>query len=89
MTSQLDLFPTTAAIDAPPALDPETMRARVRPRLAALLAEAKSAAENPWSPQRTRVVAFLFHNMANWLPADERDAQRAEFVAELTRLGQA
>ena len=87
MNRQLDLFPTTAAIDAPPALDPESMRARVRPRLAALLAEARAAAENPWTAERTRVHAHIFHNMANWLPAAERDALRAAFVAELIRLG--
>ncbi len=87
MNRQPDLFPTTAAIDAPAALDPETMRARVRPRLAALLAEARAATENPWTAERTRVHAHLFHNMANWLPPAERDATRAAFVAELTRLG--
>ena len=87
MNRQPDLFPTTAAIDAPAALDPETMRARVRPRLAALLAEARAAAENPWTAERTRVHAHLFHNMANWLPAAERDAVRAAFVVELIRLG--
>ena len=88
MNRQPDLFPTTAAIDAPPALDPESMRARVRPRLAVLLAEARAAAENPWTAERTRVHAHMFHNMANWLPAAERDALRAAFVAELIRLGQ-
>ncbi len=88
MNRQLDLFPTTAAIDAPPALDPESMRARVRPRLAALLAEARAAAENPWTAERTRVHAHIFHNMATWLPAAERDSLRAAFVVELIRLGQ-
>lgn len=88
MNRQPDLFPTTAAIDAPAALDPETMRARVRPRLAALLAEARAAEENPWTAERTRVHAHIFHNMANWLPAAERDAVRAAFVVELIRLGE-
>lgn len=89
MNRQLDLFPTTTSLDEPVALDPESMRARVRPRLAAMLAEARAADEVPWTPQRTRVVAMLFHNMANWLPPEEREAKRAEFVIELTRLGQA
>lgn len=88
MSRQLDLFPTTAAIDAPPALDPESMRARVRPRLAVLLAEARAATENPWTAERTWVHAHMFHGMTSWLPTEDRDRLRAALVAELVRLGQ-
>jgi hypothetical protein len=40
----------------------------------------------PWAAQETRVNRLLFHQMANWLPADERDALRSAFSRELDRL---
>jgi uncharacterized protein (DUF2267 family) len=58
----------------------------VRPRLAALLAEVRAAARMPWNSQEERVNATLFHNMANWLPPEERNTLRAEFLMELARL---
>jgi hypothetical protein len=81
---QPDLF----AQQAPPAApSPERMATLVRPRLAALLTEARAAVSLPWDAQKTSVNALLFHNMANWLPEAEREAQRAAFRAELSRLG--
>jgi len=68
---------------------PERVASRVRPRLHALLAEARAAARTPWSEQDTRVNAIVFHNMANWLPEAEREALRAAFRAELDRLSAA
>ena len=87
MNHQPDLFPTTADINAPVWLDPVKMQARVRPKLAALLAEARAASTIPWTEERTRVHGIMFHNMANWLPEPERSELRTAFVAELARLG--
>lgn len=83
---QADLFPTTASVAEPPVFDPKRMEAAVRPRLSRLLAEARAASRMPWDEQRVGVHAELFHNMANWLPAAERDALRAAFEKELERL---
>ena len=87
MNRQFDLFPTTEDISAPPQIEPIVMAERVRPRLASLLAEVRSAERMPWDAQRTQVNVLLFHNMANWLPPEERECLRAEFRAELERLG--
>ena len=90
-TRQPDLFgtPQPDLFDAlpEPAQTPERMQALVRPRLQALLAEARRADSMPWPPQAAEVNALLFHNMANWLPEAERDSLRAAFRAELARLG--
>lgn len=48
--------------------------------------EARAAASMPWDAQRAEVNAVVFHNMANWLPAPERDMLRAAFRAEMDRL---
>jgi hypothetical protein len=87
LNHQPDLFPTTAGIDQAPALDPASMEQRARPRLVALLEEARKADTLPWNEERTRINSHLFHNSANWLPAAERDTLRAAFVRELERLG--
>ncbi len=71
---------------APPGHTPERMAPIVRPRLAALLAEARAATRMPWDAQNTEVNAIIFHQMANWLPPEERDEMRAAFLAELDRL---
>ena len=87
---QPDLFanPQGDLFDAlpPPAYTPERMAPIVRPRLAALLAEARAAARMPWDAQRAEVNAVIFHQMANWLPPEERDELRAAFQSELGRL---
>lgn len=87
MKRQPDLFTTTADINQAPELDPASMERMTRPRLSALLEEARQAHCPPWDEQRARVNALLFHNMANWLPESERDSLRAEFIRELERLG--
>ena len=70
-----------------PAEPPEgRLAATARQRLTALLAEARAAARMPWDPQKAEVNALIFHHMANWLPAGERDTLRTEFRAELARL---
>jgi len=65
---------------------PERMVAKVSPKLAALLDEACGAARMPWSAPVAEVNALLFHNKANWLPAEERECLRAAFCAESARL---
>ncbi len=75
---QPDLFDAIPQVPSGPA--PEAIRARL------LLETARAAAKMPWEPQRERVNALLFHNMANWLPEPERDALRAAFTIELDRL---
>lgn len=83
MTSpQTDLF----GDHDPAPQNPERMQSLVRPRLAALLAEARAAQRIPWDAQATLVNRTLFHQMANWLPEPERDRLRADFLAELARL---
>jgi hypothetical protein len=67
-------------------LDPERMAALARRRISALLDEARAAASMPWDAQRAEVNALVFHNMANWLPAPERDVLRAAFRDEMGRL---
>ena len=58
----------------------------VRARLHALLATVEAAERMPWPPARARTNDLVFFNMANWLPRDERDALRARFSAQMTRL---
>ena len=87
---QPDLFapaqPDLLADAAPDPQSPERMVAFVRPKLEALLAEARGAVRMPWPAQAAEVNAIVFHNMANWLPPEERDALRAAFLEEFARL---
>ena len=79
---QADLFDGLAA----PGHTPERMAPIVRPRLAALLAAARAADRMPWDAQSAEVNAIIFHQMANWLPPEERDEVRAAFRTEFDRL---
>lgn len=71
-----------------PVQTPERMQGIVRPSpsLAALRAEARAATRMPWNRQVAEVDAVVFHNMADWLPEDGREAMRAAFRAECPRL---
>ncbi|GGG40579.1 hypothetical protein GCM10010964_30230 [Caldovatus sediminis] len=84
-TRQPDLFAGQPPADQE--FTPERMAPVVRPRLAALLAEARAAERLPWDARTAAVNAVVFHQMARWLPEAERDRLRAEFRAELARLG--
>ena len=87
-SSQRDLFAAQPdLLEALPPRDPAPPLDAIRARLNALLAVARAAERLPWEPQRARVNALLFHNMANWLPPDERDDLRAAFAQQLKRLG--
>lgn len=79
---QADLFDGYSPAEPPE----ERMAATARQRLEALLGEAREAVRLPWDAQKAEVNALIFHNMASWLPIEERDALRAAFWAELARL---
>lgn len=51
-----------------------------------LLETLRTTEEMPWNPWQLRSWQHVFHNMANWLPQDERDKLRQEFTKELERL---
>jgi hypothetical protein len=66
--------------------DPERLAALALQRMTTLLDEIRAADSMPWDAQRAEVNALVFHNMANWLPAPERNALRAAFRTEMERL---
>lgn len=67
----------------PVQVDPE----KVRLKLKAMLAELRSSElGSPWPNETTRANRYLFPQMSNWLPEDERNQLRFEFDAEMKRL---
>lgn len=68
----------------PPSSTPDP--AKIRARLHEWLATARAAQRMPWDAQHEQKYATLFHQMANWLPEEERDRLRAEFAGHLERL---
>jgi hypothetical protein len=95
--SQTDLFengpaqPDMFAEHRPvPAYDPATYKpdlAVVRGRLHQWLADVRGCeAGSPWEDRETGSNITIFRQMANWLPEEERDQLRLEFVEELERL---
>ncbi len=96
-TTQTDLFgngpaqPDMFAEHCPVLVyDPATYKpdlAVVRSKLHKWLADVKGCeAGSPWSERETGSNVIVFRQMANWLPEDERDQLRLEFVEELRRL---
>jgi hypothetical protein len=86
-TRQTDLFAVQPGLfDALPPKPVEPSPDRIRRTLNELLATAQAAERMPWDAQRAEVNAIRFHQMANWLPQEERDSMRAAFVRELDRL---
>ncbi|MCG6206014.1 hypothetical protein LPW26_15295 [Rhodopseudomonas sp. HC1] len=89
-TNQLDLFgPVPQAElfdhDAPTPVyraDPDEVRAE----LLQILAEASAARTLPWKPERAAFYRQVFPQMANWLPDDEANQFRFEFVSDLALL---
>lgn len=81
--SQLDLF-TSAKLSLSTAQTPDPDV--VRQRLHTVLQQLRAADRMPWKPAELRSWQHVFHNMANWLPPEERDELRREFTAEITRL---
>jgi hypothetical protein len=67
-----------------PSLTPDP--ARVREKLHALLATARSAERMPWDAKKAGMWQIVFPQMANWLPDDEANQLRFEFAREMERL---
>jgi hypothetical protein len=77
---QLDMFGGPPAQNYDP--DPEEVRAE----LLDILARARAAPQEPWTPKELSYWRTVFPQMANWLPAEEAERLRSEFRAELARL---
>ena len=58
----------------------------VRARLSSALQQLRDADHMPWTAAQVRSWKHVFHNMANWLPPEERDKLRQEFAMEIERL---
>jgi hypothetical protein len=58
----------------------------VRQRLNALLALAREAKVMPWPERDARMWRTVFPQMANWLPDEEANQLRFEFMQEIERL---
>ena len=58
----------------------------IRRRLHAVLATARAAATMPWPERDARMWLTVFPQMADWLPDDEADQLRFEFMQEIERL---
>ena len=58
----------------------------IRSRLQALLAVARNATVMPWPERDARMWQTVFPQMANWLPDEEAEQMRFEFVQEIERL---
>jgi hypothetical protein len=87
MTTQPDLFADHRTV---PAYDPATYTpdlAVVRGRLHQWLDDVRGCKKgSPWPARETGSNIIVFRQMANWLPDEERDQLRFEFVQELERL---
>ena len=59
---------------------------QVRRRLHALLATARAATTMPWPDRDARMWLTVFPQMADWLPDDEANQLRFEFMQEIARL---
>jgi hypothetical protein len=62
--------------------DPETIRGRLH----GLLAMARGAKIMPWPERDARMWQVVFPQMADWLPDEEANQLRFEFVREIERL---
>ena len=58
----------------------------IRRRLHALLDTARTAAVMPWPERDARMWQTVFPQMADWLPEDEANQLRFEFMQEIERL---
>jgi hypothetical protein len=82
---QIDLFSTAQSRPSVPQNpDPDVIRTRLRELLQGL----RSAQRMPWEGAQLRSWLQVFHNMANWLPQEERDNLRQAFSREIDRLQQ-
>jgi hypothetical protein len=65
--------------------DPE----KIRRRLKGIIQKARNAAKMPWSDRDAQMWLTVFPNMAKWLPPEEGDQLRLEFLREMERLKEA
>jgi len=79
--AQLELFAQPAA-----AVSTVPSQAFVRDRIQSVLNLLRSAQALPWSEKEAARLRLTVPQMADWLPAEERDAVRAEFAGLLARL---
>ncbi|MFN7237784.1 MAG: hypothetical protein ACK5VL_08715 [Brevundimonas sp.] len=89
MSDQFSLFgegDDRLQMPPPPAVDHE---ARARAKLTRVLEQARAADRLPWDERNTRMWRTVFPQMAQWLPAEEAERMKAEFVGELDRLTRA
>ena len=52
----------------------------VRPRLEAVLRQLRDGTASGWSNAERRRWRIVFPQMCAWLPDDEREAKRSEFI---------
>jgi hypothetical protein len=72
--------------DSVPTLDTTAMEKRVRIRLTGWLEMARAAEKMPWNRLQAEKNEIWLEQSSNWLPQDEREAQRAAFKQEMARL---
>ena len=77
---QLELFEHSA-----PATAVTPTVESVRQRIEAVLRPLRSGGELPWSAKDTARWRLVVPQMADWLPAEERDVVRAEFARLIDR----
>lgn len=58
----------------------------IRRRLQGLLATARAATTMPWPERDARMWLTVFPQMADWLPDEEANQLRFEFMQEIQRL---
>jgi hypothetical protein len=90
MDGQFNSAPTQMGFDlgdTPPPRSQEPDRDEVRQELNEILAEARGATDgSPWDERTFKYHKVVFPQMANWLPAEERDQLRFEFSREIERI---
>ncbi len=79
--TQLDMFGTPERPAVSSAADPD----RVRRKLAAMLAEVRSAGDHGLPEMRRRGIQTLVPQMVKWLPDDEAEQIKREFAEALAR----
>lgn len=59
----------------------------IRQELNEILADARAATDDsPWDERTFKYHKVVFPQMANWLPAEERDQLRFEFAQQIERI---
>lgn len=69
-----------------PANEAELREKRVRARLNGWLAMVRTAEKMPWDRLDAEKHETILQQSSNWLPEEEREALRAAFAQEMSRL---